>query len=193
MKLYLNGTSPFARLVRATAFELELNNLELVWVDPWSDQEGLLSVNPLSRVPALVEDSGTTFTETLLILQRLAEGAPENAGLRADDVRTKSELGIAYGMMELAFAHTIHKKYCGDAGAVLQERRQSSLRRSLQAMEAAVARETSWNLSRLCLWIALDYIRFRAVTDVSADHYPSLNAFFSTHKGREALSQTAFA
>jgi glutathione S-transferase len=193
MKLYLNGTSPFARLVRATAVELGLNDLELMWVDPWSDPAELLSVNPMSRVPVLVDDSGTTFTETLLILQRLIEGTQENAGLQADEMRTKSELGIAYGMMELAFAYTIHKKHCGDAGAALQERRQSSLRRSLQAMEAAVARDTSWSLSRLCLWIALDYIRFRAVTDVSADLHSSLHAFFSMHRNREALRQTAFA
>lgn len=77
MKLYLNGTSPFARLVRAMAVELGLNDLELMWVDPWSDPAELLSVNPMSRVPVLVDDSGTTFTETLLILQRLIEGTQE--------------------------------------------------------------------------------------------------------------------
>ena len=38
MKLYLNGTSPFARLVRATALELDLSTIELEWV---SEQCGL--------------------------------------------------------------------------------------------------------------------------------------------------------
>jgi glutathione S-transferase len=193
MKLYLNGTSPFARLVRATALELDLSTIELEWVDPWSDQPELLTVNPLSRVPSLEDDTGNVLTETLLILPHLVESAEHDAGLRAEDMRTKTELGIAYGMMELAFAFTIHKKHFGEAGAILQNRRQSSLRRGLEVMEAAVTEDMRWSLSRLCLWIALDYIRFREVLDgATLDHYPSLDKFFIAHQDRAALSSTAF-
>jgi len=193
MKLYLNGTSPFARLVRATALELDLSAIELEWVDPWSDQPALLIVNPLSRVPALEDDNGDVLTETLLIVRHLIGSAEHDAGLRTEDMRTISELGVAYGMMELAFAFTIHKKHCGEAGITLQDRRQTSLGRGLQAMETAVVEDPRWSLSRLCLWIALDYIRFRDVTEVGADRYPALNAFFVAHKDRAALQKTAFA
>ncbi|MCJ8140112.1 glutathione S-transferase family protein [Falsirhodobacter halotolerans] len=193
MKIYLNGTSPFARLVRATALELDLKPIELEWVDPWSDQPGLLAVNPLSRVPALQEEDGTVLTETLLIVRHLIESAGHDAELRAEDMRTISELGVAYGMMELAFAFTIHKKHCGDAGTTLQDRRRTSLGRGLHAMETAVAEDSRWSLSRLCLWITLDYIRFRDVTDFRADRYPALTALFAAHKDRFALQKTSFA
>jgi len=194
MKLYLNGTSPFARLVRATALELDLSTIELVWVDPWSDQGELLTINPLSRVPAFADDNGDVLTETLLIVRHLIESAEHDSDLQTESIRTKTELGIAYGMMELAFAFTIHKKHCGEAGGVLQNRRQSSLRRGLEVMEAAVTANMHWSLSRLCLWIALDYIRFREVLDgAPLDHYPSLDKFHKAHQDRAALSNTAFS
>ncbi|WP_435171388.1 glutathione S-transferase family protein [Falsirhodobacter sp. 1013] len=193
MKLYLNGTSPFARLVRATALELDLGTVALEWVDPWADQPALMRVNPLSRVPALENDSGDVLTETLLIVQHLITSAGHDAGLQTEDVRTISELGVAYGMMELAFAFTIHKKHCGDAGTTLQDRRQASLGRGLQAMETAVTEDTRWSLSRLCLWIALDYIRFRSVIDLSSDRYPALHTFFAAQQNRAALQNTSFA
>lgn len=189
MKLYLNTTSPFARLVRATALETGRDDLDLIAVDPWSDQAELLAVNPLGRIPVL-EDGGVILTESLLILRHLTRG---NDALRADDVGTMAELGIAYGLMELAFAHTIHAKHCGDAGAVLQERRQSGLARGLQVMEQAVARDARWSMSRLCLGIALDYIRFRAVTGIGAERYPALTAFMAAHEDRPAIRQTGFA
>ncbi|TGN51302.1 hypothetical protein E4L95_16865 [Paracoccus liaowanqingii] len=194
MKLYLNGTSPFARLARATALELDLSTIEMEWVDPWSDQAELLIVNPLSRVPALADDSGDVLTETLLIVRHLIENAKRDSELRTKDMRTITELGVAYGMMELAFAFTIHKKHCGESGTTLQNRRKSSLRRGLEVMEAVVAEDMRWSLSRLCLWIALDYIRFREVLDeATLDNYPSLDKFFTAHQDRAALSSTAFS
>ena len=193
MKLYLNGTSPFARLVWATALELDLRAIELEWVDPWSEQPALLTVNPLSRVPALQDDNGTSLTGTMLILQHLVESAEHDAGLRTRDIRTISELGVAYGIMELAFALTIHKKHCGGAGITLQDRRRTFLRHGLQAMETAVTEDARWSLSRLCLWIAIDYIRFREVMESSANRYPALKAFYTEHADRVALRRTSFA
>lgn len=193
MKLYLNATSPFARFVRAAALELHLTAVELVWVDQWTDQDDLLIVNPLSRVPVLIDAHGAILTETLLIIRHLIECAGNNAGLRAEDTRTKAELGVVYGMMELAFAFTIHKKHCGEAGTMLQERRQTALRRSLQAMEVAVTEDTRWSLSRLCLWIALDYIRFRDVMGKNVGQYPALDRFLMAHQDRPALQATSFA
>lgn len=187
MKLYLNGTSPFARFIRAAALELG-QDMELEWVDPWSDHPTLLSINPLSRVPALVLDDGTVLTETLLILRWMTANS-EGADL---DTQTLSELGTAYGIMELAFSFTIHKKHCGDAGAALQSRRQASLTRGLHLMETAVAENPQWSLSRLCLWIALDYIRFRNVIEMDANRNSELAAFTASNADRAALRDTSF-
>ncbi len=192
MKLYLNGTSPFARLVRATALELDLRAIEFEWVDPWSDQPALLTVNSLSRVPALQDDNGSPLTETLLILQHLVESAEHDAGLRTKDRRTISELGVTYGMMELAFAFAIHKKHCGGAGTTLQNRRRMCLNHGLQAMETAVIEDARWSLARLCLWVAIDYIRFREIIESSANRYPALQAFYTEHADRIALRRTSF-
>ncbi len=139
MKLYLNGTSPFARLVRSATIELAIE-LELVQVDPWADQAELLDISLLSRVPVLVDDNGRAFSESLLILDQLINCAEHANDLCVDDPEAIRELGIAYGMMELAFAYTIHKKHCGDAGGALQTRRRTALRRSLSSStEGAVS------------------------------------------------------
>ncbi|GGE51983.1 hypothetical protein GCM10007276_31320 [Agaricicola taiwanensis] len=193
MKLFLNDTSPFARFVRATALELGLENrLELVWADPWSDQADLVAVNPLSRVPALVDDDGVAITESLLIARRLTSIAPQDGAFADGSARMLSELGLAYGIMDLAFALTIHKRFFSETTSAFQQRRQASLARALAAAEAAVRDPAPWTLPRCCLWIALDYIIFRQVMPLEPSVYPGLTAFMKAHENRPALVQTAF-
>lgn len=50
MKLYLNDTSPFSRVALATALLTNVQEFELVWVDPWSSPTELLQVNPFSMI-----------------------------------------------------------------------------------------------------------------------------------------------
>ncbi|NWO06368.1 MAG: glutathione S-transferase N-terminal domain-containing protein, partial [Alteromonadaceae bacterium] len=47
MELYLNQTSPYARVARICAIEKQLSqDVNLVWVDPWADDTALLIANP---------------------------------------------------------------------------------------------------------------------------------------------------
>ena len=55
-KLILSTTSPYARRVRLTAIE---NNIDFeVVVDvPWNENTNVMQVNPLGKVPVWIEES----------------------------------------------------------------------------------------------------------------------------------------
>ena len=79
MQLYLNTSSPYARVVRVCLYEKELmERTELCWCDPWAADSELLKITPLSRIPTLVTEGGEVLTESLLIahyLDAVGEGA----------------------------------------------------------------------------------------------------------------------
>mgnify|MGYP001419914949 CR=1 FL=1 len=68
MELFLNATSPYARLVRIVVLEKGLADaVKLRWCDPWSDDAQLLEANPAGRIPALITEDGTALSESLVI------------------------------------------------------------------------------------------------------------------------------
>jgi glutathione S-transferase len=118
MQLWYAPTSPFSRKVRIAAYELgQTQRIELIEVNPWSDQR-LRGLNPLSKVPTLILETGEALFESAvvcdyldslvparrlypsegykrwgaLLLQGLADGASTSAGrLYADEQRPENE------------------------------------------------------------------------------------------------------
>jgi glutathione S-transferase len=65
VKLYFNRPSPYARKVRVVIHEKQLvERIDWHEVDPWLDPPELITASPLGKVPALVADDGTLFTES---------------------------------------------------------------------------------------------------------------------------------
>ncbi|WP_225411637.1 glutathione S-transferase N-terminal domain-containing protein [Stigmatella hybrida] len=81
MELWYAPTSPFARKVRIAAHELGLAGcLRLVEVTPWTDAR-LRALNPLSKVPTLVLDSGEVLYESGVLCEyRTSTSAGRNTG-----------------------------------------------------------------------------------------------------------------
>lgn len=72
MKLYYSPASPFARKCRILVREKDmLGSVEEVRVDPLQGEAALLAINPISQVPALVDDAGVAWTDSPLICARL--------------------------------------------------------------------------------------------------------------------------
>lgn len=65
MQLYYTSVSPYARKVLMLAQLLDLNDLELVRVNPMAD-ESLRKVNPLAKVPTLVDGDMSLFDSNLI-------------------------------------------------------------------------------------------------------------------------------
>lgn len=73
MQLYYSVTSPFARKVHMLALAAKLPDLELVKANPLTD-EALRAVNPLGKVPALV-DGDMVLVDSPLISEYLDDKA----------------------------------------------------------------------------------------------------------------------
>ncbi|WP_333918536.1 glutathione S-transferase family protein [Vibrio crassostreae] len=167
MQLYLNETSPFSRVVAATALLSRCSPLSFVWVDPWSSPANLKSVNPFCLIPALELDDGTALTESLCICQYLIETYQPQT-LRqvmlnsANDMHT---LGTAKTLMEIAFRTVALTRYADSDNAFIQ-RGQEGIVAALERLDQEIKEQgleslLSDNLATLYLHVALDYVQFR--------------------------------
>lgn len=199
MKLLLNATSPFARLVRIVMLEKGLEEqIELVWSDPWGEDPFLMETNPLGRIPALVCDSGTTLCESHLIASYLDNEFPGKALIPGDQKESVLYLaGLGQGLMEAAFSTVISRKYLNEEAnqSVLSELRWAAIHRTLEQLEVNIDQHSSpdvLTLGDITVAVALDYIIFRLSELDTAHKYPKLEAWRAALAERSSFSSTAF-
>src|SRR5687767_7565574 len=75
MKLIGSLASPFARKVRIVLAEKKID-YELELDNPWDEGAGLRAHNPLSQVPVLVLEDGTTVFDSRVIVEFLDNVSP---------------------------------------------------------------------------------------------------------------------
>ena len=191
LQLFLNATSPFARLARVVALEKGLGQrLQLVACDPWNNDPALLAQHPQARIPVLVTDSGTAIAESLLIAQYLDHLGTGPALVPADQMApVLARTSVAYGLMEAAFNVVIARKYEGSAAddSTLGQRRLAAIARALAPLGAALT------LDQIATAVALAYVQFRLPALLQPAHYPQLHAWLQQAEQRPALAQTRFA
>lgn len=203
MQLFLNATSPFARLARVAALEKGLaDQLTLVWSDPWGQDSQLQSAHPQHRIPVLCTADGNAIAESMLIAQYLdhiGNGAPLVPPGQAAPVLARTS--VAYGLMEAAFNLVIARKYEGAATAdtsVMGQRRSAAIQRVLAQLEALPPVAMSHDpqravtLDQITTAIALAYVQFRLPTMFTAIQYPQLHAWLQHSEQRPSLAETAF-
>ncbi len=198
MKLFLNKTSPFARAVRILIIEKELEEkVELCWSDPWKDEEELLSVNPLGRVPILVTDTQIPICETLLIVQHLSS-IGSSTPLRPESYAEEALhlTGLGQGIMEAAFALVISKKYLSKQSnqSVLTTRRIAAIKRTLKQLDDSINHTfmDELHLGGVMLAVALEYLRFRLPELYIEGSYPALELWRQPIAERYSFKSTAF-
>lgn len=194
MKLYLNTTSPYARLVRVVALEKGLQP-ELVWVDPWSNDPALLAVNPALRIPALLTDDGISLSESLLIALHLDQQGTGPALLPEEQRDQALQLaGIGQGLMDAAFGTVINRKYQGAAvdETLLGQRRLAAMHHSLEHLDGLADGLAALHLGSLVVAVALDYLSFRLPELDCEGRYPALAAQQQALLQRASLQATAF-
>ena len=199
MKLFLNATSPYARLVRIVILEKALaEQVQLCWCDPWSDDPDLLSHNPVGRIPALVCDDGVALSESLLIARYLDE-VGEGDGLqpvacRTDDLRL---MGLAQGLMDMAFSAVISQKHLDNKAnqAEFSQRRWRAIPRILDRLESVMAGKHepfSLTLGGIGVAVALDYLLFRLPELAPLGSRPALADWHGQVVRRPSFAATVF-
>lgn len=169
MRLYINDTSPFSRLVLVTALEIGISDMDLAWIDPWASPEELLALNPFSTIPALDIGNGPGLYDSLLICEYLIANTDRAHSLTLTDYRhraTLQQFALGKNLMELAFRKVIMERFSATSNNnVLLERANAALVRALDSLDAIVEQSESQpvrpSLPDLCLAVALAYVQFR--------------------------------
>lgn len=200
MELYLNKTSPYARIARICAIEKQLDpQVNLVWVDPWADDNALLIANPNSKIPVLVTDEGEAISESLLIASYLDSLSPTHSLLHTPDYTEVLALsGLSQGLTDAAFTTVINRKHLGKESdqTILGERRQKAITRCLQRLGDRVDTDvmrTDINLGQIITGVALSYIDFRLPELQWRSQHPRLAEWATGFSERASVKTTAFA
>lgn len=198
MQLYLNATSPYARLVRIVLLEKGLDEaVTLKWCDPWVDNPALLEINPAGRIPVLVTEEGTALTESMLIAVYLDNAYPERPMLPAGRLGEVLHLaGLGQNLMDAAFAMVIARKHGGNKvdDSVLGARRL----RAMQRLLGQLSRELSdvsvdvVSLGEIAVGVALSYLVLRLPETTWQARYPELATWHADVAARMSFRQTAF-
>ncbi len=199
MKLYLNKTSPYARLVMVVIHEKGLaRKVELAWTDPWASAAELLAVNPFSRVPALLTDDGLPIVDSNGICDYLDE---IGGGLRlippngSDRARTLRKYGLGRGLIDTAFGVTIERRFHGTGGELaLADRWLAAIARALDAFEGdreLLNSNGTVDLGDLAIGVGLSYAEFRLPEVKWRSSLPKLSAWFGRLDARPSMRLTA--
>lgn len=199
MKLLLNNTSPYARMVRIVMLEKDLeDSVELCWCDPWSDDKFLIEKNSVGKIPALVCDSGITLSESLLIAIYL-DGQGSSRSLLPEDHKETiyHRAGLGLGLMDASFSTVIARKYLNAEtnDSVLSQRRLHGIERTLECLDKGIVNHSSpeWlTMGDIAVVVALNYLLFRLPELNIAQKHPKLEAWRGNIDQRSSFQSTVF-
>lgn len=163
MKLFYSVSSPYSRKVLLLAKSLGMGGeVEIILSNPLESGADLLAVNPLAKVPALVQGGKTYFNSPYIVEHMLALAGQNRTG-----EAYMARLGVqalADGVMDAAVALRL-ESVCPDAeqSAMWRERWYGAIERGLDMLEADVIEGLSegWKLDSIAVACMLDYLCFR--------------------------------
>lgn len=168
VKLFMSYTSPYSRKVRVFLRELDLEDaVDEVPVDPLSDPDELISVNPTTKVPALETDEGLHVHDSRVILGYLA--SQKDAGdlypAPSDPKRWAAMTLAAHidAILDSAVAWRMEqKRQPGERSIFWQNRWKVQIERALDALPGMLAEAPAYvPYAEMLSVIALEYLDFR--------------------------------
>jgi glutathione S-transferase len=199
MKLFHTGTSPFARKVMVVAHEAGLaGRIETVFLrpSPLATDPVLSRSNPLSKIPALVLDDGTTLFDSRVIceyLDTLHHGKkllPASGEARWHVLRRQA---LADGVLEAGVAVFYERSM---RPAELQwpawlDGQRSKVLQGLDALDAeASSYEGAFDIGHIAAACTIGWLEFRDVVgDIRASR-PSLFAWYEALRERPSMKAT---
>lgn len=200
MKLCYSATSPFVRKVVVAAIELGLDKkIEHQPTSAWDPATKLVEVNPLSKVPALITDSGEALYDSPVICEYLdslggnklfpAAGAARWAALR--------QQALADGIMDAGVSARMEaQRPAAKQSEDWAARQKAAIRRALDALEAEAATLGGQatigpvTIGHVAIGCALGYLDFRFAADEWRQGRPTLAAWYDGFAKRPAMATT---
>lgn len=198
MLLRHSHTSPFVRKVTVMLHEAGLaGQVKTETVDGWSEPEPLTDDNPLSMVPTLVLDDGSSLYDSPVICDYLDRQHAGPAMIPADgDARWQvlREQALADGILDsaiLIFVETGKRPEEKRWGWWLDLKRRA-ITRSLDLLEQRVGELGGRvDLGTISTAVALAYLDLRGAVGEWRDGRPRLAAWFAEFAQRPSMIATA--
>jgi glutathione S-transferase len=198
MLLNYSPTSPFVRKVNVLLHETRLaDQVRLQTVDGWAEPEALTAENPLSMVPTLVLDDGSTLFDSPVIcefLDQMHRGArmlPSSGEARWQVLRDQA---LADGILDcavLVFVE-VNKRPEGKRWDWWLELKRRAIRRALASLEQhAPDIGSRVDLGSISIAVALAYLDLRGAVGEWRDTCPKLAAWFAVFSERPSMRATA--
>ncbi len=194
MKLYFSPTSPYVRKCLTCAHELGLaGRIQLLpsKAHPVDRDAGIISANPLGKVPTLINDEGQAFYDSRVIceyLDHLAGGMlfPVNAG-RWNALALQA---LADGIMDAALLVRYEDAVRPEALRWVDWRRGQldKVATSLAALEAGTpALDQTVHIGTVTLGCALWYLDLRFAELAWQQQHPKLAAWWAVFGARPSM------
>jgi glutathione S-transferase len=180
--------------VRILVHELELNDaVKLVAVDPWKD-ESLRSYNPLSKVPTLMLEEGSTLYDSRVIceyLNALAGGAIfPSAGRERWDALRRQALGD--GLAEAVIRRFVERlPPANEHAAAVAQRQEVAIAAALANLDTAPANDDRFDIGDVATVAALAYLDFRSPEISWRGRWRRAAAYFERLSRRPSVLATA--
>lgn len=197
MLLRHSHTSPYVRKVMVLAHETGLaDRITLETVDGWSEPEALTRDNPLSMVPTLVLEDGTTLFDSPVIceyLDGLHSGAPLFPAPGEARWRALREQALGDGLLDsavLIFVETRRRP------AELRwdwwlELKQRAITRTLDHLDAQAAHlKGRVDIGTIAVAVALGYLDLRGAVGAWRDGRQALGDWFGEFSQRPSMQAT---
>lgn len=197
MRLYRHSASPFSRRVRVVAEELDLAaQIEEIEIDPYAAPAEFLAINPLSKVPVLVTETGEALPDSNLIISYLFTRGHGLAALPRGAKRWTAlrRQYLAEGIIDAVAASISEKRRPeGIIYQVFLDRQALAIRRAVAQLDAEVGelragRPTTVEITIGCaladLSLRLPYIEWRRA-------HPALAEWQDRFCERPSMQKTA--
>ncbi len=191
MKLFYSTASPYSRKVLLLAKSLGMGReITLVIANPLENGAELLAVNPLNKVPALVQ-GGQTYFNSPYIAERLLALAGQDRMSDAYMARLGVQ-ALADGIMDAAVALRMESiRTDSNPSKMWQKRWYCAINRSLDMLENSVITGLSgWKLDSISVACALDYLAFRLPEIDWKLSHPKTASWFEEQISRRDMKET---
>ena len=191
MKLYYSVTSPYSRKVLLLAKSLGMGNeVDIISANPLENDPAFMKLNPLGKVPALVQ-GGKTFIDSPYICEHLLRLAGQD---RTGDayMRRLEVQAMADGVMDAAVAMRMESvRTDAEPSDYWMGRWRSAIERALKHIEDNYLEElTGWKLDSIAVACMLDYLLFRLPAIEWQLAHPGLSAWFEEASKRKDIIET---
>lgn len=195
MKLYYSDASPYARKVRVVALEKNIE-LELVLTDVFAKDSEVYSVNPLGKVPTLVDD-GVSYCDSSVIAEYLDwKGKPTPRLMPETEQERLRVLRLDYlalGILDAAVKLTIElrkrpEKLRWDEW---KERQELAINGTLNMLEKESSAFTGEiHMHHITLGVALAYLDYRHEYLGWRLGHPQLTSWYEAFAKRPSMAET---